>query len=267
MFASRWHSPPKPLPVLSCVTGTWRWARRSASREPCDVALQHADAQVAQAVAQQALEQRRLAGAGRAHDVEHRHAVAVEVVAVGARDRVVGVQRVLDDPDLHAVHPASSISDTSMDSTSSSSPLTTATSAVAAGRAAERRRPRSPSRASQPSQRSRAGTTSCSSRAPSQTVSRDDDPEGELQRRRARPGAGARSGGSRPSPGGRRRGAPRCRRRPRRSRTRASGLVGGVRPQLVERLGHERRARARRRPRPAASARGRRRRPRPARSR
>ena len=48
-----------------------------------------------------------------------RDAVAIEVVAVRARDRVVGVQRVLDDPDLHAVHAASS---TSIDSTSSSSP-------------------------------------------------------------------------------------------------------------------------------------------------
>src|SRR5829696_2003342 len=35
MLASRWHSPPKPLSVLSWVTGTWRPARRSASRLPC----------------------------------------------------------------------------------------------------------------------------------------------------------------------------------------------------------------------------------------
>ena len=68
------------------------------------VALEHADAQVADAVAQQALEQRRLARARRAHDVEDRHAVAVEVVAVGPRDRVVGVERVLDDPHPHAMH-------------------------------------------------------------------------------------------------------------------------------------------------------------------
>src|SRR4051794_19163793 len=35
MFASRWHSPPKPLPVLSCTTGTCSEATRSASRLPC----------------------------------------------------------------------------------------------------------------------------------------------------------------------------------------------------------------------------------------
>ena len=45
------------------------------------------------------LQQRRLARAGRAHEVDDRNARAVEVRAVGARDRVVGVERVLDDPD------------------------------------------------------------------------------------------------------------------------------------------------------------------------
>ena len=35
MFASRWHSPPKPPSVLSCTTGMCRWASRSASRLPC----------------------------------------------------------------------------------------------------------------------------------------------------------------------------------------------------------------------------------------
>ena len=34
MFASRWHSPPKPPSVFSWVTGTWRCDRRSASRLP-----------------------------------------------------------------------------------------------------------------------------------------------------------------------------------------------------------------------------------------
>ena len=101
-----------------------------------------------------------------------RHAVAVEVRAVGARDRVVGVQRVLDDPDPHAVHPASSVSDTSMDSTSSSSPLSTATSAVPHARAAERRDVDLPRLAARRRSAAAPGTTSCSSRAPSQTVSR-----------------------------------------------------------------------------------------------
>ena len=34
MFASRWHSPPKPESVFSCVTGMWRSASRSASMLP-----------------------------------------------------------------------------------------------------------------------------------------------------------------------------------------------------------------------------------------
>ena len=67
------------------------------------VALEHADAHAVEA-AERALEQRRLARARRAHEVDDAHAGAVEVGAVGARDRVVGVERVLDDPDLRAVH-------------------------------------------------------------------------------------------------------------------------------------------------------------------
>src|SRR3712207_3656167 len=35
MFASRWHSPPKPGSVLTCTSGTWKRARRSASRVVC----------------------------------------------------------------------------------------------------------------------------------------------------------------------------------------------------------------------------------------
>ena len=35
MFASRWHSPPKPAPVLSWTTGMCSEASRSASSEPC----------------------------------------------------------------------------------------------------------------------------------------------------------------------------------------------------------------------------------------
>ncbi len=61
-------------------------------------------------VAQRRLEQRRLAGAGRTHEVDHAHVGAVEVVAVGPRDRVVGVERVLDDLHLHPMHAASSCS-------------------------------------------------------------------------------------------------------------------------------------------------------------
>jgi hypothetical protein len=70
-----------------------------------DVALEHRGAHPAQALAAEGpLQEGRRAGAGGAHDVHDRHARAVEVLAVGAGDRVVGVQRVLDDPDLDAVH-------------------------------------------------------------------------------------------------------------------------------------------------------------------
>ena len=177
MFASRWHSPPKPLPVLSCVTGMCRCASRSASSEPCTSPSSTPTRRSPRPVAQHALEDRRLAGARRAHHVEHRHAVAVEVVAVGPRDRVVGVERVLDDPDPHAMHGASSSCATSIDSTSSSSPVTTST--VGGRRTSGSGTPgaRSPTRARTPPQRSRAGTTSCSSRAPSHSVSRESTPK------------------------------------------------------------------------------------------
>src|SRR5215210_7081688 len=35
MFASRWHSPPKPGSVFTCTSGTWKRARRSASSVVC----------------------------------------------------------------------------------------------------------------------------------------------------------------------------------------------------------------------------------------
>src|SRR6185436_230427 len=73
---------------------------------------------------ERALEQAGLACAGRAHEVDDAHAVPVEVVAVGLRDRVVGLQDVLDDLHELAVHGASS---TTMDSSSSSAPAVTAT--------------------------------------------------------------------------------------------------------------------------------------------
>ena len=126
MLASRWHSPPKPESVLICVTGTC--SERDARRVvlALHVALEHADADaVAERALERPLEQARLAGARGAHEVDDGHAVAIEVVAVGARDRVVGVERVLDDANLHPVHAGSS---TSIDSTSNSFPASTATS-------------------------------------------------------------------------------------------------------------------------------------------
>ena len=44
MFASRWHSPPKPLPVLSWTTGTCRLGEPVGVEAALHVALQHAGA-------------------------------------------------------------------------------------------------------------------------------------------------------------------------------------------------------------------------------
>jgi hypothetical protein len=66
------------------------------------VALQHAYSDIVEVV-QHALEQSRLARAGCAHHVHHPHARAVEVGAIGLRDRGVGVERFLGDPDLRLV--------------------------------------------------------------------------------------------------------------------------------------------------------------------
>ena len=96
MFASRWHSPPNRRRSELRHRHVQRGQPVGVERA-LHVALEHARADAAE-VAQHALEQRRLARARRAHEVRDRHARAVEVVAVGARDRVVGVERVLDDP-------------------------------------------------------------------------------------------------------------------------------------------------------------------------
>ena len=69
MLASRWHSPPKPWSVLSWVTGMCWSASRSASREPCHVAFEHARPHAVEP-GQRRLEQRRLARPRRAHQVD-----------------------------------------------------------------------------------------------------------------------------------------------------------------------------------------------------
>ena len=97
MFASRWHSPPKPVDGLQLRHGHVQRGEPVGVERALHVALEHAGADAAE-VAQDPLQQRGLARAGRAHQVRDGHARAVEVVAVGARDRVVGVERVLDDP-------------------------------------------------------------------------------------------------------------------------------------------------------------------------
>ena len=107
MFASRWHSPPKPGSVLSCVDRHVQ-RRRAGRRRGCPARRPRARPTRTPSSSPAATRSSSvvLPAPGRAHQVDHRHAGAVEVVAVGARDRVVGVERVLDDPDLRPVHRA-----------------------------------------------------------------------------------------------------------------------------------------------------------------
>ena len=179
MLASRWHSPPKPPSVLSWVTGTCSAASRSASMQPC-TSPSSTPTRTPGQVGHHPLEQRGLARARRAHEVHDAHARAVEVGAVGLGDRVVGVERVLDDPHLCAMHVRL------LD-------LDRLDLELVAGRDLDPRRPpRTPGTGTTGSsishslphsaQRSRAGTSSCSSRAPSQTVSLRDEAEVELER-------------------------------------------------------------------------------------
>ena len=100
MFASRWHSPPKPAPVLSWVTGTCSEREPVGVERALDVALEHARRARRRGRAAPAPAATVLPAPGAPIRFDDAHAGAVEVVAVGPRDRVVGVERVLDDPDL-----------------------------------------------------------------------------------------------------------------------------------------------------------------------
>ena len=158
---------------------------------PLHVALEHADPDAGQAP-DDALEERRLPRPGRAHEVHDRDSGAIEVVAVGTGDRVVGVERLLDDLHLGAMHSASS---TSIDSTRSSSPLATATSPVAARRAPER------GDLDRPLVRAGVAAQGRSSRAPARaglprTPSRARRTRSRTRACRGRPGAGFRPSGS-----------------------------------------------------------------------
>ena len=68
-----------------------------------DVALQDADTDVA-GVLECPLQQRGLAGAGGAHQVDDGDAGGIEVGAVGLGDGLVGVERALGDADGGLVH-------------------------------------------------------------------------------------------------------------------------------------------------------------------
>src|SRR5919198_5200841 len=68
-----------------------------------DVTLEDADADALE-VAHRPLEQHRLAGTRRAHQVDDHDGVVVEVVAVGTGNRVVRVENALDDADPRPMH-------------------------------------------------------------------------------------------------------------------------------------------------------------------
>ena len=108
MFASRWHSPPKPLPVLSWTTGMWRPAMRSASIEPWT----SPSSTPTRRSKSRSDDSRRvvLPAPGALIRLTTRTPLAVEVVAIGASDRLVCVERVLCDLDLRAVHALLSLS-------------------------------------------------------------------------------------------------------------------------------------------------------------
>ena len=201
MFASRWHSPPKPASVLSCTTGTCRCASRSASRLPCtSPSSTPARTPSRPGRPSDALEQRRLARAGRAHQVDDRDAVAVEVVAVGPRDRVVGVERVLDDPDLHAMHAVLLHLDRlDLQLVAARPPRP----AAAARRAAERRQLELPLALAAVAAQPRRRPAPARAARPRRRVSRETMPEVERPASPARPGAGARRAAARRSPAAR----------------------------------------------------------------
>ena len=232
MFASRWHSPPKPDSVFSWTTGTCRAAIRSASIEPW-TSPSSTPTRTPRAAEARASSSEVLPAPGRAHEVDHRDPGAVEVVAVGAGDRLVGVQRVGGDLHLGAVHCSSSMASTSIDSTSSSAPRTT--SAPAASQAGHRNCGSTQAEAAWPAAAPERGPTrarrprSASRRRPARARARrrrrwcrGRRPRSRSPAIRARPGAGRRPGRRPGSPGARPRGGGRCRRSRSRSRARAS---------------------------------------------
>ncbi len=237
MFASRWHSPPNPDSVLSWTTGTCSAAIRSASMLPW-TSPSSTPARTPSRPASAALEQRRLAGARGAHQVDHRDARVVEVVAVGAA-RSSGWRRArrrrpspwcdallllarfldLDRLDLELVA-ADDLGVRRARRPGSGTPAAHGPSAVVAVRRGSRSRvplvPAGVGSASSAGDRSRARA-----RRPRRRC-RGRRSRSRSAATRARPGAGRRPGRRPGSPGGRRRGAARCRRSRWRSRARAS---------------------------------------------
>ncbi len=103
MFASRWHSPPK---LGVGVELRHRHVQRGEAirvEAALHVTFEDADADLAEGAAS-ALEQGRLAGSRRTHQIDDRHAGTIEVVAIRACDRVVGVEHAFHDAHLDLVH-------------------------------------------------------------------------------------------------------------------------------------------------------------------
>ena len=181
MLASRWHSPPKPGSVLSCVTGTCRLARRSASIEPC-TSPSSTPTRTPRSSATTRSSSVVLPAPGALMKLTTLTPCAVEVRAVGASRsccwrrapprRPSPLSRCMRPP-----RPRDSI-----DSTSNSLPLAISTSLPAARRTAERRDLDLPLVAARRCSAARASITSCSSRAPSHTRAARDELEVELER-------------------------------------------------------------------------------------
>ena len=210
MFASRWHSPPKPESVLSWTTGTCRRGDPVGVHAALHVALEHPDAEAVEVRAAPRSSSVVLPAPGRAHQVDHRDAGAVEVVAVGAGDRLrwrrARPRRPSPWCDASAP-PRAGSSDVSIDSTSSSSPRTTSAPArsqsghrncgsdqVAADGlvARDRLRRRDPTPARTRRSASAPSTSSSSSSAPSQSGVAGDDARSRSRASRGPPGAARR---------------------------------------------------------------------------
>ena len=128
MLASRWHSPPKPLSVLSCTTGMCRTDRRSASKLPATSPSSTPTRRPSSASPSSARSSSVVLPApGALMRLTTVTCSRSKSLRLAPGDRVVGVEGVLDDPHLGAVHAAFSSSSTSIDSTMNSSPVATST--------------------------------------------------------------------------------------------------------------------------------------------
>ena len=97
MVASRWQAPS----VLICTTGTPRASIRSASIEPAMSPSMTAGRSRPRETSEKGLQERGLAAAGRADDVDAEHAGGVEAPAVLGGELIVGFEDILGGDDFH----------------------------------------------------------------------------------------------------------------------------------------------------------------------